>query len=136
MQKMKKSTSIQKEFKLLIIDSDKTQTRGMALALDDLFSEIVVFHSPIEALRNVEKNEYEIIITEISFPTTDGIDMVQNLKQLSPGSKIIIYSAHFNVSTCERLKKSGFTEYIEKPVSLRKLKNKILLLKRKFFSIQ
>lgn len=122
---MSDSLHMQRLSSVLVIDPDESHRRGTSLALKELFQEIKHVSRPQEALSLVAVESFDMIITEVRFPTTDGIKMLEGIRQVTPETPIIICSVHdVNVlgDVLETLKIDGF---LEKPVELESLKERI-----------
>ena len=111
--------------KALILDADELQGKGASLALKNYFSEIVFTRSPLEAIVLARKNRFTLIISEINFAIMDGIEVIKNLKALSPQSEIFICSAHYNEAIKAELKQIGIDHFLEKPINIKLFKEEI-----------
>lgn len=109
----------------LILEPDKSQQKGFALAAMDYCSEIKLSDNPVEALVLINSSEFDIIISELKFPTADGLEIIKHFKYQLPKALILVCSAFIDHSTSKRLKNIGVKYIFEKPVSLEKIKQKI-----------
>lgn len=67
-----------------------------------------------EALRMVQEYQPEIIITDISMPVMDGIELIRRLKQDGSTARIIALSCHDDFEYVKEAMKLGIDEYILK----------------------
>jgi len=75
-----------------------------------------------EAFRVLEKDNIDLIITDIRMPDIDGIDVLKKAKALSPESIVIMISAFATAETAVEAMKEGAYDYIPKPFKVRDFK--------------
>jgi YesN/AraC family two-component response regulator len=63
----------------------------------------------------------EIVITDIRMPVMDGLQMVKEIKAVSPDTKIIVTTAHSDFEYMLQAIELGVDHYVVKPVDLGKL---------------
>jgi len=78
-----------------------------------------------EAIGLWSKNRYDIVLTDINLPDTNGVDLVKQLKLLSTGNHkktpFIAITASALSGDKENILNSGIDDYISKPAELEKL---------------
>lgn len=67
-----------------------------------------------ELLYLLEKTSHDVIILDISLPDMNGIEVLKNLKQSYPDSRVLILSMHPEERYAQRVLKSGTAGYISK----------------------
>ena len=70
------------------------------------------------AIALVEKISPDIILLDIKMPGLSGIDVIGEIKKISPQSKVIVISAWKSSEVVSQAISMGATDYISKPVSL------------------
>ncbi|MBD3379968.1 MAG: response regulator [Candidatus Omnitrophica bacterium] len=80
--------------KIVIADDN----REMCDLVQDIFSEngyeVDCVHNGYELMSYLENNSPSVIILDLMMPEKDGISVLGSLKQLSPYSRIIIYTGY------------------------------------------
>jgi len=71
-----------------------------------------------EALHLFNKNEFDLVITDMKMPGMTGIEVLQGVKKLSPHIPVILITAYGTVNTAVEAMKEGAAEFIMKPFSL------------------
>ncbi len=71
--------------------------------------------SPVEALKEVEENDYRLVVTDLKMPNVDGLDLLQRIKQLGKNTEVVIITAFGSVETAVEAIKRGAYDYITKP---------------------
>ncbi len=81
--------------KLLIVDDHQILLDGLGNMLDNKeFIIIDKVYDAESALESLEKNEIDIMITDINMPGSDGLSLIKKVKKLHPNLKIIVLSMH------------------------------------------
>lgn len=73
--------------------------------------EVSTVTDALAALEQIEKQKFDVIITDYMMPRMTGIDLVQAVRQISPETQIILMTAHDTKavrSTVEALQLGGF----------------------------
>jgi len=115
----------QNTLQVLIVEADKAQRRGIALALQEDFLEIQTTSNPIEAIQLVKTNSYDAIISDIHFPIMDGVHAVILLRVYAPDAMFIVVSAPTNNHILNKLDDIGIQRFMEKPIELEILTKEI-----------
>ncbi|MEW6607333.1 MAG: response regulator [bacterium] len=74
-----------------------------------------------EALKILEKTNFNIAFIDIMMPQMNGIDFLKQLKEVSPYTEAIIVTAYSSLDTAISAMRLGAVDYIQKPVELEKL---------------
>lgn len=125
-----KLVSIKK--KILIVDDNKMNIKILKKMLENFNFEIEEVLSGQECIDKVnEYNDYDIIFMDYMMPEMDGIETLHILKEIKDfKSKVVMVTADTVEGSRERFIRSGFDEYIEKPVKMEVLKDVIKKLSR------
>lgn len=113
--------------KVLIVDDEKVIRDSLEVLLKDEGYKAETAPDGEEALRKIKENNYDIIITDIKMPKIDGIELMQQAKNISPDSFFIIMTAYASVNTAIEALRQGAYDYLIKPVEFDDV---ILRLKR------
>ena len=79
-------------YNILIVDDEKKEREGIALLLKRFgFPLRTAFaQNGEDALKIMEKNHFDILLTDIKMPYMDGLELARNLKQDNPDVRILI----------------------------------------------
>ena len=75
------------------------------------------------ALPLIEKNQPDVIITDIKMPFMDGLQLSKIIREQMPWVKIIILSGHDEFDYAQSAIKLGVTEYLLKPINATEIQN-------------
>jgi len=123
------SQTINKKGNILIVDDNPDMISFIKNCLQNDYSPYTALNTD-EAFVLLEKNSYDLIITDIMMPGTDGISFTKILKENINYSHIpvILLSAKTDISTKVEGLRSGADVFIEKPFSTAYIKAQILSL--------
>ena len=78
-----------------------------------------------EGLKKINNNAYDLVLCDIKMPKLDGIEVLQNVKNLKINLPFIMLTGHGNVSTAVEAMKLGAYDFISKPPDLNRLLNSV-----------
>lgn len=106
---------------VLIIDDEPLMRLSMLDALKAEGYEVQEAATGQEGIEKVQSGRFDVVITDLRLPGADGIAIVQACKQHSPGTEVIVITAHGSVDTAVQAMKCGAHDYITKPFSMDEL---------------
>jgi DNA-binding NarL/FixJ family response regulator len=121
--------------RILIADDHTVVRRGLRQILLDEFlaADIVEVADADELFNQVLKNEWDVVITDISMPGRSGLDVLQQVRQHYPKLPILVLSIHPEDMYAIRVMRAGASGYLNKdsaPEELVKAVHRILLGKK------
>jgi two-component system nitrogen regulation response regulator NtrX len=75
----------------------------------------------LECVAKVQKEKYDVVITDIKMPKMDGIEALERLQILSPETPVIMVSGHGTIDTAVEAVKKGAFDFISKPPDLNRM---------------
>lgn len=106
--------------RILIVDDEASIRRTLREILEYEKYKVDDSSTGIEALKMLNEQEYEVILCDIKMPEMDGIELLQEIKQLCD-TPVIMISGHGNIETAVEAIKKGAYDYISKPPDLNRL---------------
>ncbi len=103
--------------KILIVDDESmvTKTLSMLLGLEG-FSNVETYNNPKEALKFLEKNEVDLIISDFIMPEMNGIDFLEIAKRYQEKVSMILLTGYADKENAiKAINTIGIFKYIEKP---------------------
>ena len=74
-----------------------------------------------DAVRNLEGKEFDLVVTDIRMPDGTGMEVMQSVRQLSPGTAVILLTAYGSVPDAVNAMRDGALDYLTKPISFEQL---------------
>jgi len=109
--------------KILIIDDDPKICKVLSDILRLKGYICVIAHTAREAIENVKKEEIDLAIIDLKLPDELGINVLKEIKEISPRTEAIILTAYASLPTAIEALDYGAFSYIEKPCKTEHLLN-------------
>ncbi len=106
---------------ILIVDDEPLMRLSILDALKAVGYIVHEASTGTEGIDKVKIGRFDVVITDLRLPGSDGIAVVQACKQHSPGTEVIVITAHGSVDTAVQAMKFGAHDYITKPFSMDEL---------------
>jgi two-component system nitrogen regulation response regulator GlnG len=106
---------MQKSNQVWIIDDDRSIRWVLEKALQQAHIDTRVFDSGDSALKQMERETPDAIISDIRMPGMDGLELLANLHANQPRIPIIIMTAHSDLDSAVAAYQGGAFEYLPKP---------------------
>ena len=112
-----------KELTILYSEDEQPVRDVLVGILKPLVRQLIVAKDGAEGLERFEQyaDEIDIIITDISMPRMDGLEMVRAIKQTHPNVPVIVTTAFSNSEFLLEAIDVNVDKYVLKPVDVRKL---------------
>ncbi len=114
---------------ILIVDDEKGQRDILNLILKKEGYDIVDVPGVREALAQLEKLEFDLIMTDLKMQGQSGLDLLEKVLADDPQQCIIMMTAHGSVDSAVQAMRKGAFDYLEKPLER---DNLVLTLMRAF----
>ena len=101
--------------RILIGDDHAIVRRGLKQIVEESYDMIVdEAKNGQEVLEKTRKNEYDILVLDISLPDRSGLDVLKHLKNTKPDLPILILSIHPEEQYAVRVLRAGASGYLSK----------------------
>ncbi len=98
---------------LLIVDDEKTTRDGLRAALEDRY-DVFVAEDPKMAIELLEKDHFDVLLTDFRLPNQDGMNIIKRAKSLSRPPICILMTAYGSEELAVEAMKHGADDYIAK----------------------
>lgn len=103
---------------LLVVDDDLTFCGVLAKAMTKRGFNVTCAHSVEQAMESAESCMPEYAVIDLRLPGTSGLTLVEKLKSLDPGTRIVMLTGYASIATAVEAIKLGATHYLAKPVDI------------------
>lgn len=109
--------------KILIVEDEKSISNILESILSDEIenSEIIVTENGFDAFKLIEKNDFDLIISDIKMPKLLGTELLHQSLQLKPESIFIMISGHADIDIAVGCLRKGAYDFISKPIDINRL---------------
>ncbi len=75
-----------------------------------------------EAFRELARQVFDLIITDVRMPGLSGLDILPGIRKLQPLASVIVITAFGSDDVCRRALERGASVYLKKPIHLPNLR--------------
>src|SRR4029077_18469778 len=118
---------------ILIVEDEAKMRRLIELELADQGFRAQTVADAETALKLVNANQFDLIVTDLKLPGMSGIEFLQTVKRANAAIPIIIMTAFGTVESAVEAMKIGASDYVLKPFSLAEL---VLVIRKELASHQ
>ncbi|MFH0765042.1 MAG: response regulator [Calditrichota bacterium] len=111
--------------RVLLVDDEESFTEVLSERLRNRKLEVDTAASGPEALKYVDSKDYDAVVLDLAMPEMDGLETLQRLLKRNPDLQVIILTGYGTVKDGVKAIQDGAMEFLEKPVDLEKLTQKI-----------
>jgi two-component system, NtrC family, response regulator AtoC len=98
---------------LLIVDDEKTTREGLRAALEQHYDVYLAEDAKV-AMELLEKDHFDVLLTDFRLPTEDGMKLIARAKSLSKPPICILMTAYGSEELAVQAMKQGADDYIAK----------------------
>jgi len=102
--------------RLLIVEDEDTLCKSLQRVFSKEGYEVDRADSAESAFKLLERNSYDLIITDIILPGISGIELMTKYRETNPSQKVIIITAYASLTTAVEALKAGASDFIIKPL--------------------
>ena len=86
---LKKLQSITNTMKVFYVEDDENARESTLVMLEDLFDNIIIATDGKDGLEKFQNNNIDLIITDISMPYMNGLEMCEKIRDIDDNIYII-----------------------------------------------
>jgi len=117
--------SVRSVLSLLIIDDNLGSLEMLSSALAQPDLEILTASDPEEGLDLVHSRHPQVVLTDLIMPNMSGMEVLDRIMEFDPATEVILMTAHYSTESAVEAIKKGASDYLNKPVSIAALREKI-----------
>ncbi len=106
--------------RVLVVDDEHSLRRVVRDALEREGHEVETAVDGQEAIQLLEKEEYQLVITDLGMPRVDGLDLVRHIRKEST-VPVIVLTVRSQEREKVRLLDAGADDYVTKPFGVNEL---------------
>jgi DNA-binding NtrC family response regulator len=101
--------------RVLVADDEKSITMTLDEDLREAGHEVRIASTGDEALRFLERDRFDCLISDINMPGIKGDELLRRAKVAQPGLAVILVTGYGSIDSAVQAMKDGATDYILKP---------------------
>jgi two-component system, NtrC family, response regulator HydG len=108
-------------FKILIAEDEEITVKHLVNTLKKEGYAVDSATNGLDALRKTEADSFDLLIADIKMPGMTGIELLENIRERTPETEVIIVTGFGSIGSAIEAMKKGAVEYITKPFDLDEL---------------
>jgi DNA-binding NtrC family response regulator len=110
---------------LLVIDDNPGSVELLSNAVAQPGLEVLTASDPEEGLDLFRNRRPQIVLTDLMMPRMNGIEVLERIMEVDPTTDVILMSAHYSTESAVEAVKKGASDYLNKPVSIGPLRERV-----------
>jgi two-component system response regulator HydG len=110
------------QIRVLVVDDDEPHAEAVAESLKRVGYECVVATSGREGLRQIEEQNFDIVITDLIMEGVGGLEILAKAKSELPDAEVVILTGHGTIKTAVTAMQAGAMHYLTKPLDIGELR--------------
>ena len=115
---------------ILVVEDHQDSRRVLSSLLGRDGHQILAASGVIEAIKILENIRVNVLLSDLSLPDGDGLELVAKAKAIQPKVCAIALTARSSTNDFERGKKAGFDHYLTKPFDFHELRTVLAVVRR------
>jgi len=111
--------------RILLVDDEVVFTNNMSKLLTNRGYRVTAVNSGDSAIRELEENDFDIVVLDLKMPGMDGITTLKEIKKLDLFTETLILTGHGSIDSAMEAIKLGAYDYLTKPCEIGELVAKI-----------
>lgn len=106
------------KLRIMVLDDEPIVCKRLKPALEKLGYEVDAFTQSPEAMHQIQRIGYDIIITDLKMKEIDGMQVLSEAKKRHPGTEVIVITGFATMETAKQSLQMGVFDFIAKPFKL------------------
>ncbi|MDB4331521.1 sigma-54 dependent transcriptional regulator [Rhodopirellula sp.] len=108
--------------RLLVVDNESAHARAMTESLEKVGYQCEVATSGPEAAKLIERETYDIVITDMVMNDVDGMQILKLASERLPDCQVVMVTGHATVPVAVEAMQRGAFNFLEKPITPNRLR--------------
>ncbi len=104
--------------RVLVADDDELTRELLDEILRGRGCDVALAASGSEAIRRLEREEFDLILTDIKMPDASGMEVLRRAREVNRDAAVVLMTAYGTIESAVTAMKNGAFDYLVKPVSL------------------
>lgn len=113
------------QINVLVVDDEQDVLQTLKSMLDELNFNPLIAQNGDKAMDIIEKNNIDVVLSDIYMPETDGFDLLKNVRAFDKEIVFLMITGKPTIETAVQSIREGAYDYITKPFDMEDLRIKI-----------
>ena len=114
-----------KQYDVLVVEDDLDLCEALCDTLEIEGYQVLYANNGTEALSQLAKNNFRLVVSDIQMPVMDGFQLLSNMQQKHPEIPVLLMTAYGTVPKAVEAMQSGAADYLIKPFEASTLVKKV-----------
>jgi DNA-binding NtrC family response regulator len=111
--------------KILVVDDQQSMRDMLADLLDMMGNLPRTVSGGAEALDELERGHFDLVITDLNMPVMDGMELLQRIQSRGSGMPVIVITGYGTFHTEKQVLSRGAAGYIPKPCTIHRVQETV-----------
>ena len=119
---------------IMVVDDDNITLKNVRRILEKEGHRVSTYNNPVRALKTLEENCFDILLSDLSMPYLDGLELLEQAKRVHQDLEVIIITGFASLDKAVEATKKGAYHFLAKPfepAQLREVVNQAIDQKRR-----
>jgi CheY-like chemotaxis protein len=107
---------------ILVVDDEKNIRLTLRESLRGSDAQVETAVNGEEALDMAARQVYDLVLLDLKMPGMDGMEVLRRLRELTPGTVVVLLTAHGTVETAVEAMKLGAVDFLQKPFAPKEIR--------------
>jgi ATP-dependent Lon protease len=126
----------QRTFHVLVVDDEEMARQNITHVLTKMGHRVDVAVNGVEALERLEKQDFDLVLTDLKMEKMNGLQLLESIKRASPLVDIVMITGYATVDSAVSAFTKGATYYLAKPFKLDDLRAIVTKITQKKTHVQ
>ena len=112
--------------RVLVVDDEQSIRITVSEFIKEDGHEVNTAADATQALRLIEEQDFDVIVTDIILPKIRGVELLKNIHEVSQEIQVVMITGEPNVDTAAQAVRAGAFDYLAKPISRKAIKEVVL----------
>jgi DNA-binding NtrC family response regulator len=113
---------MKKQLNILVVDDEPLVGKSLKRLLGKAGYNVEAFTDSLAAVEELDKQHFDIIITDLMMDGLDGLEVLEIAKEKYPDIKVIIITGYAQKLSAEEAAEKGAFAFVEKPFRIEQIK--------------
>lgn len=110
---------------ILVVEDEETLRRNISTFLVDQGHDVSCTASKSDALTQIEKGSFDLVLTDIRLEDGNGLDLIKEVSGFPTAPVVMVMTAYSTIESAVNAFRMGACDYLIKPVSLEELGQRV-----------
>ena len=110
---------------ITIVDDEAVALKRLRRILENQGHRVAAFSSPRRALKHLENNACDLVISDVKMPGMSGFELMTQVRNRFPGVEFILITGYASLDDAIRATKEGAFHYLAKPFTPDQLRERV-----------